>query len=61
MKFSINELDAKLFQLESGLIAADHPYIYLQRMHIKLTESVLNEMKELKMALLKMNTNLNGD
>lgn len=47
MKFTIGELDSKLFHEETGMQAIEHPHIYLQWMQIKMSEKLLNEMKNL--------------
>ena len=51
MKFAINELDSNLFHAETQLNAIEHPHVYLQWMHIKMTEKVLHEMQQLNAAL----------
>ncbi len=51
MKFTIDELDYKLFQTETNMNAIEHPHIYLQWMQVKMAEKMLHEMKRLTVLL----------
>ena len=57
MKFAIDELNWDLFHAETQLNSVEHPHVYLQWMHIKMTEKLLNEIKQLNVALDKKMNN----
>jgi len=54
MKFTINELDSKLFQQETNMQSIEHPHVYLQWMQIKMSEKLWNEMKKLNEAMQQL-------
>jgi hypothetical protein len=51
MKFTIEDLNDKLFQAETNLNAIEHPHIYMQWLQVKMSEKLLNEMKSLGVLL----------